>query len=134
MAREVEEWVGKTEDSKIPDRVKDRVLRRSPNRCQSCGSLLRGQAVEFDHKIALINWAMPGHGNRESNLWAIGSKCCHIDKTKRDVAEKSKVYKKRLKMSGIERPSRNPVPGSRRSRLGKRYNRETGLFEAYWRD
>ena len=137
MARKLEEWVGDTDDTKIPDRVKVRILNAAAGRCQSCGALLCSPAVEFDHKVALINWRKTPeapHGNRESNIWAIGAKCCHKKKTQEDVAEKKRVYKKRKHYSGVKTPSGRPVPGSRRSKTGTRYNRETGRFEAYWRD
>lgn len=121
-ARQTKEWVGKTADTKIPTRVRDRILQRAEGRCESCGGPLLGQKVEIDHMVALINWMADDekpHGNRESNLWAIGKKCCHIEKTKEDVAEKSKVYRKRTKMSGAAQPKGRgfPKPAKKSSKL-----------------
>jgi len=115
MARTVKkEWIGKDDNTAIPARVKDRLLLRANGRCESCGFILVGQAVEFDHRIALINWVGEGHGNRESNLWVIGRKCCHIQKTKRDVATKSLAARKRKGLNKLKRV-RRPVPGSKAS-------------------
>lgn len=101
MARTVKEWVGKDDNTAIPDRVRDRVFTKAGKRCTICTRLLRaGEAWTCEHIIALINWVatkLQPHGNRESNL---GVTCCNClaPKNAADVAEKSGVYQKRLKM------------------------------------
>ena len=90
--RLIPEWIGATPDTPIPDRVKDRILRRQDDRCFDCkrpfGHKLK---AEFDHDPALIN----GGENRERKIFA---RCeqCHDLKFPDDVAEKSKTYYRRV--------------------------------------
>lgn len=102
MPREVPEWIGKTPDTKIPDRVKLRIMEREGNRCWISGRVIRpGDLYDFDHKVALIN----GGEHRESNLFpALRDK--HREKTREDVAEKSVVARKRAKHILPRQPSR----------------------------
>jgi len=112
--RELPEWIGSHDDQQIPARVKIRVFERSGGVCEICTRLIFGKLrPAYDHEIALIN----GGQNRESNLQLL---CvpCHAEKTKADVAEKSYVYRKRVKHLGIRKPSR--FPGSRDSRWKKK--------------
>lgn len=100
MARAVTEWVGKTADTKIPDRVKLRVFLKYGGKCYLSGIVIRsGMEWDAEHIIALVNWnASPEapHGNRESNL-APALRDKHKEKSRRDVAEKSMVATKRKK-------------------------------------
>ena len=128
MPRTVKEWIGATADTPVPPRVKDRIATRADGRCEKCTTSTVAQGVEIDHKVALINWTGEGHGNRESNLWALGKKCCHAAKTKVDVAIKSVAARKRKKLKGFK-VSKNPMPGSRRSPWKKKYNKHTQRFE-----
>lgn len=107
MPREVPEWIGKTPDTKIPDRVKLRIMEREGNRCWISGRVIRpGDLYDFDHKIALIN----GGEHRESNLFpALRDK--HKAKTREDVAEKSITARKRAKHILPRAPSRMRGPG-----------------------
>ena len=127
MPRKVEEWVGKTADTPVPDRVALRVFEKFGKACAGCGRDLRDQSWDCDHKIALINWIGEGHGNTESNLQPLGNKCCHPAKTKEDVKIKSQSYRKRAKAAGLRR-SRRPV-GDPRFKM--KYRRETGRFEPW---
>ena len=108
MAREVPEWIGKDDNTKIPERVRDRVEQRAGGRCQICGVRVISGG-ETDHVVALTNWnpspELP-HGNRESNLqFACGP--CHSKKTSEDVAEKAAIYKKRTHHSR-RKPEQSP--------------------------
>ena len=104
MARSVDEWIGKTADSKIPDRVKLRVREREGDVCYLSGrKITPSDTVEYDHKIALINWAGEGHGNRESNIFPVIREP-HREKTKQDVAQKAKSDRVRKKHLGIRKP------------------------------
>lgn len=116
MPREVEEWVGKTPDSKIPDRVKDRVWEREKSRCHRCGRRHRGTEKGWiiEHLLALIN----GGENRERNL-CLSCPWCKLEKDAEDVAVKSKSAAVRQKHRGITKPKR-PMPGSRASGIRKR--------------
>lgn len=101
MSRALPEWIGKTEDSKIPDRVKLRVREREGDVCYLSGrKITSGDVVEYDHRIALINWTGEGHGNRESNIFPV-IKAKHREKTRQDVAEKAESARVRKKHLGI---------------------------------
>lgn len=97
MSRTVPEWIGKTDDTPIPPRVKLRVFERHGGRCYLSGRLIRaGEAWDCDHIIALVN----GGENRESNL-APALHGAHQVKTCADLVEKVKTYRKRSKHLGI---------------------------------
>lgn len=101
MARALPEWIGKTPDSAIPPRVKQRVREREGDVCYLSGRKIRpGDVVEYDHRIALINWTGEGHGNRESNIYPVIRKA-HREKTRQDVAEKAASARVRQKHLGI---------------------------------
>jgi len=98
--RSVPEWIGATDDTKIPDRVKLRVFLRFDGRCQ-CGcrcKIVSGERWQADHKIALIN----GGAHRESNLVPL-IYAHHLNKTRADVAERSRTYRKRLRDVGLRK-------------------------------
>ncbi len=99
--RTVKEWIGKTDDSKVPDRVRQRVFDNAGGICHCCNLPIKVpfETWEADHKIALIN----GGENRESNL-APAHSHCHLKKTSVDVAEKSKVAAIRQKFTGAKKP------------------------------
>lgn len=115
MTRTVDEWIGKTDDTPVPRRVRVRQFERDGGRCQcGCGILIRpGDVWETDHKISISN----GGPNRESNLRTLLKKH-HKAKTREDQAEKSMVYRKRAKHIGIRKRSR--FPASRDSKWKKR--------------
>lgn len=114
MARTVEEWVGASNDSAIPTRVRLRVLVRANGCCQSCERrIMTGDAWQADHVIAIVN----GGENRESNLQCLCG-WCHKAKTKQDVAEKSRARRIQAKHAGIRKPS--SFACARTSRFKKR--------------
>jgi len=97
--RSTPEWIGKTDDSAIPDRVKLRVHAKAEGICAKCGvEALTGQ---YDHAISLIL----GGENRESNLQFL---CvpCHKAKTRLDVKLKAKVARVRKRHLGLRKPSK----------------------------
>lgn len=99
--REVDEWVGKSDSSPVPTRVRIRQYIRDHGVCQ-CGCTTRimvGDKWETDHTIAIAN----GGENREANLRTLLS-AHHKLKTKADVAEKSVNARVRAKHLGVERP------------------------------
>jgi 5-methylcytosine-specific restriction protein A len=101
MPREVPEWIGSSPDAKVPPRVRLRIFDREDGKCWISGRKIRpGDLWDLDHKVALIN----GGEHRESNLFpALRDK--HREKTREDVAEKSKVARVRSKHVGIRKPS-----------------------------
>jgi 5-methylcytosine-specific restriction endonuclease McrA len=115
----VPEWVGRTDDSAVPPRVRDRIFKRYDGRCQcGCNRPIRpGEAWDAEDTIAIIN----GGERRENNLkpWLVEH---HKKKTAADVAEKSKVYRKRSKHIGIKTRKGRPMPGSIASGLKKRFD------------
>jgi 5-methylcytosine-specific restriction endonuclease McrA len=103
MSRTPDEWIGKTDDTPVPPRVKLRVFERHGGICHLSGRRIRaGEPWECDHVVALVN----GGQNRESNL-APALRDKHREKTKADVAEKSTVRRKRAKSLGIKQKSRS---------------------------
>lgn len=113
MTRSTPEWIGKTDDTAIPPRVKARVMEKQGGKCCFCNRKLgmAGEVIEFDHIIALIN----GGENRENNLQAACGMCGgHKAKTREDVAEKSRVARKKAKHFGFTKP-KALIPGSKGS-------------------
>ena len=115
MSRSTPEWIGKTDDTPVPARVRLRLWDKAGGRCQSCNrKIMAGEAWEVDHVKAVIN----GGENRESNFQVLCSNC-HKPKTRADVAEKARTARKRKAHLGIKSKSR-PIPGSRNSPFRKR--------------
>lgn len=105
MTRSVDEWIGQTDDTRAPPRVRARIFDRD-NSCHLCGQPIQvGQKWDLDHVKALIN----GGENRENNLRPSHRKC-HVEKTARDLAEKAKVVAVRKKHLGIT-AVKQAIPG-----------------------
>jgi len=110
MTRSTKEWIGATDDTPIPPRVRLRVFLAYEGICQcGCGTKINNKPWQCDHKAAIIN----GGENRESNLHPLLDEH-HKLKTKKDVAEKAITYKKRLKNYGVKK-SKWAMPGSKAS-------------------
>lgn len=115
MTRSLPEWIADNPDQKVPARVIVRVFEKAGKRCENCTRALRHRKDwELDHIKALKN----GGEHRESNLQAL---CvgCHSQKTRADVAEKSKVAGTKKKHLGISTRKGPPMPGSRDSKYKK---------------
>lgn len=100
MSRAVAEWVGKNDNTKIPDHVKVRVFLRFDGRC-ACGCNRRiasGESWQADHIIALIN----GGVHAESNLQPLLTEH-HKTKTRTDVAEKARTYRTVKRHIGVKK-------------------------------
>ncbi len=106
--RQTDEWIGKTDDTPVPPRVKLRVFERSQGICPKCTRKLQPGQWDCDHAIALAN----GGENRESNLQPLCDNPCHSQKTRADVADKSKSYRKRSANAGMKK-RRRTIPGRR---------------------
>lgn len=99
MARSVPEWIGKTDDAKVPPRVRLRIFEREGGICHlSKRKIQPGEKWELDHIVALIN----GGEHRESNL-APALVQPHREKTRQDVAAKAKSARVRSKHLGIRK-------------------------------
>ncbi len=113
--RSVEEWIGKNDDQRIPDRVRIRVFTRYNGICHHSGrKITPSDHWQLDHILALVN----GGEHRESNLAPILIDGPHQQKTVLDVAIKAKNDRVRKKHVGIKKPSR--FPGARTSRFKKK--------------
>lgn len=100
MTRELPEWIGATDDTPVPDRVKLRVFDRHGGICHIAKrEIMRGELWDVEHVIAIIN----GGQNRESNL-APALRDKHRIKTAADLAEKARTYRKRKANLGIKKP------------------------------
>lgn len=118
MARSVEEWIGKTDDSPVPPRVRLRIFERWNGTCYLSSRPIRaGERWDLDHVIALAN----GGEHREYNLAPVLVEP-HREKTREDVALKSKVYRKKAAFLGIKRKKGRPMPGSKLSGLKKGFD------------
>lgn len=120
MTRTVPEWIGATDETPIPARVKARIVERQAGICAcGCGVKLglAGERIEFDHTQALIL----GGANAETNLRALRSPC-HKPKTRADVAQKSIEARKRAKHLGLRPASKATIPGSKASPWKRKIN------------
>lgn len=118
--RSVEEWIGRTDDSKPTRDCKLRILERQDNKCALTGHVfVAGDNIEFDHKTPI--WL--GGENREKNLQAVlGS--AHKRKTQAEATVRAKVKNQkakhllgRKKSRGFQRPP------------GTKYNWQRGRYE-----
>lgn len=126
MSRALKEWIGKTDDTKVPPHVRVRVFKTFGGICQECTLVIEEKRWICDHRIAIIN----GGENRENNLGPI-HETCDKTKTAADKAEKSKVYHKTAKDIGVKLRKGRPMPGTRDSNIkrpffGPPLDRRTG--------
>jgi 5-methylcytosine-specific restriction protein A len=99
--RSVPEWIGKTDDTPVPNRVKLRVFERYKGICHLTGrKILPGDDWDCDHIKSLKR----GGENRESNL-APALRAKHIEKTAKENSEDAKTDRLRQKHLGIIRPN-----------------------------
>lgn len=102
MARAVDLWIGKTDDTPIPDRVRIRVFIKHDGYCAKCTRKLRPGHWACDHIVSLIN----GGRNAEDNLQPLCISPCHKSKTQTDVREKAKVAYVQKRHLGVKKPRR----------------------------
>jgi 5-methylcytosine-specific restriction protein A len=116
--RSVKNWVGKTDDSKIPDRVRIRVFEKYKGSCYRSGIKIRsGDQWDIDHIIALVN----GGSHSEDNLAPIliGP---HKEKTKADRKIQSRIYKIKKRHLGLKKPKGRPMMGTKLSGWRRRFD------------
>jgi 5-methylcytosine-specific restriction enzyme A len=122
--RSVEEWIGKTDDSPIPRRVRARVFDKYDGRCYLSGrKIMVGDKWEAEHILALSL----GGEHRESNL-APALVGAHKIKTKSDRRIKAKNDRVRKRHIGIRKPSKFAC--SRNSKWKKKIDGSVVLREA----
>ncbi len=116
MSRSVDLWVGKTDDTRPPPRVRLRVFDKHDGICHISGRKINpGDNWELDHIVALVN----GGKNDESNL-APALKDAHKPKTAADVAAKAKTDRVRKKHLGIGTGKKALIPGSKGTRFKRK--------------
>ena len=94
--RTVDEWIGATDNARIPTRVRLRVWERDGGKCALTGRKIRpGEPWQLDHRVSLIN----GGQHREQNLQVVSVEA-HKAKTADDVAIKSKISRVKAKHLG----------------------------------
>jgi 5-methylcytosine-specific restriction enzyme A len=119
MTRSVPEWIGKSDDTPVPPRVRLRVFERCGGRCHISGrKITAADKWECDHVTPLIE----GGENRESNL-APALVQEHRKKTRSEVAKKKKDARVRKKFLG-QHKSKQPMQGGRGSKFKKKINGE----------
>ena len=97
MSRSLPEWIGKTDDTPIPPRVRLRVYERYNGICQICQCKIQaGDSWHCDHAKALIL----GGENRETNIVLAHAKC-NGEKANVEKKAKSKIAKTKAKHLGI---------------------------------
>lgn len=97
MARALPEWIGRTDDSAVPPRVKLRVWDREDGKCHLCRrDIPSDDAWIIEHRQAIIL----GGANAEKNLCLTCSWCKPI-KDAEDVAAKAKTAAVRSRHLGI---------------------------------
>lgn len=97
MARSVDPWVGKTDDSAVPPRVRLRVWDREEGKCHRCRRHIPADdAWIIEHRHAIIL----GGINAERNL-CLSCSWCKPVKDAEDAAAKSKTADVRKKHLGI---------------------------------
>lgn len=117
MSRAVPEWIGKTDDAKVPGRVRRRVFDREGGICHLTGVKIDPvrDAWDLDHAVALIL----GGQHRESNLFPVLREP-HRRKSAAEVTIKAKIEATRQKHMGIKRPAQTiksaPFPKAEKSR------------------
>lgn len=120
--RSTDEWIGKTDDTAIPPRVRLRVWERCGGICALTGrKIMPGEMWDLDHIRALVN----GGAHRETNLQVVLREP-HRKKTVEDVAEKSKTYRMAAKNAGTWPKSRFPIKGRGFPKSRRRQAIETG--------
>jgi 5-methylcytosine-specific restriction protein A len=122
--RSVPEWIGKTDDQKVPVRVRQRVFDHEGGICHLTGEKIDPVRDEWDldHKVALIL----GGEHRETNLFP--AKCePHRRKTAVEMKVKSKIARTRKKHLGIAKAKSSlSHPRFKRCMDGTVVDRRTG--------
>lgn len=121
MSRSVDMWVGATDDTPAPPRVRLRVWERRKGLCHRCGRLIRaGEKWTLEHLVAVIL----GGRNAEDNMGLTCSNCL-APKNAEDMAAKSKIADIRKKHLLPKERGR----GFRKLPPGFKYSWRTGRVE-----
>ncbi|MGN7732399.1 HNH endonuclease [Ensifer sp. 22564] len=121
--RSVPEWIGKTDDEKVPPRVRLRLFEQYGGICQlSNRKIMAGDTWDLDHIKAL--WS--GGEHRESNLHPV-LKQPHREKSAEEQSIQAKCDRTRKKHLGIAKPKSSlSHPRFKRCMDGTVVDRRTG--------
>jgi len=116
MPRKVEEWRGRTPDSKVPDHVRLRIFRNAGGVCHISGrKIALGEPWQLEHIIPLH---VPGGENREGNLRpALVDP--HKIKTAKEMKRKAKGDAQAKFSLGIK-PDKRPIPSAAKAEKQRR--------------
>lgn len=103
--RSVPEWIGKTPDTKLPDRIRDRVFLRHEGRCHISG---RKIAVGEPWQIEHIKPLSMGGEHRERNM-APALTIPHREKTSQEATDRAKADRMGMKHRGTWAKSKTPL-------------------------
>jgi len=114
--RSVDEWVGRTDDSRVPASVKRRLIRSQLGVCACC-------CLEFTDKrkpeVHHVESLESGGPNRESNL-ELWCSLCHGTETKRQTKVRAKVNRILDRRYGFKTPKKPwGIPGLKKKVSGK---------------
>lgn len=126
MPRSLALWIGKTDDTPAPPRVRLRVFERCGGKCHRCQRKIRpGEGWTLEHVVALINAGR----NAEDNL-DVTCDWCLPAKNAEDVAEKAKTYAVKSKHVLPRQPSQFRSAGFKKYAPQKRASTAViGKFE-----
>jgi 5-methylcytosine-specific restriction endonuclease McrA len=94
--------------------------KRSDGHCEGCGAFLYVGKYEFDHRIPC---ALGGEPTLE-NCVVLCTNCHGAKTAKEDVPRIAKAVRGHAKHIGAKPPSRNPIPGGKRSAWKKKLSGE----------
>lgn len=103
--RSVPEWIGKTPDTKLPDKIRDRVFLRHQGRCHISG---RKIAVGEPWQIEHIKPLSMGGEHRERNM-APALTIPHQEKTAEEAGGRAKADRMGRKFRGTWPKSKTPL-------------------------
>ena len=90
--RSVDEWIGSSDDAKIPDRVRVRVFERFNGICQLTGIKLKPGEWDVHHRVPLKD----GGKHVESNLIPVW-RVAHREQTGRENRARARINRKKYK-------------------------------------
>jgi len=102
--RTVKEWIGKTDDAKIPAAVRLRVFEKFGGKCALTGKKLQAGEFDLDHIISLAD----GGQHRESNLHPVW-RPKHREKTAKENSARAVVRAKKIKHFEPKKQAKNPI-------------------------
>lgn len=103
----------------FPTKVRVAAFQRSGGLCETCSGRLYVGKITYDH--ILPDWL--GGEPTLANCQVLCSACDKV-KTRADVGRIAKTKRVEARHTGAKAPSRNPLPGSRRSPWRKKINGE----------